>query len=372
MIITNENGSGRLGCEFWWCQQASGRPSLSERLTDPVERYLANWGHGSGIPSRTLFFAEGQGSSAEFISDGIAFFSQTGSPNAGGIGLTLANCTFENPCAPSDFSQTGVNTLNSLLPNTTMFFNGGNYPALDSTGTTAITLNAGQSVHSRTADYAEPATGAGRSTFNGAFILNSNNTLENIILLPTSNTAAGNAINATNASNVSVNDSQIGSASNRFMNTALFLAGSQFDLNNSSIFAGRRAIRAQGNASLTVQASQIDVTRTINGGITGMSISASTAEIANSQLNVNGLGNIFGVNSLSNAKVNIANSNISVVSTGANANVSTLATTTNGSIQMELGALSVTSPSPNAVITSGSMISPIGVACTLNGSSVTC
>lgn len=74
-------------------------PSLPERLTDPVERYLAHWGHGSGIR------------------------------------------TFENPCAPSDFSQTGVNTLNTLLPNTTMFFNGGNYPALNSAGTGAISLN---------------------------------------------------------------------------------------------------------------------------------------------------------------------------------------------------------------------------------------
>ncbi len=118
-----------LGVSFGGVNQHRADPSLSERLTDPVERYLANLGHGSGIPSQTLFFGEGQGSSTEFISDGIAFFSQTGSPNAGGIGLTLANCTFENPCAPSDFSQTGVNTLNSLLPNTTMFFNGGNYPA---------------------------------------------------------------------------------------------------------------------------------------------------------------------------------------------------------------------------------------------------
>ncbi|MGC1854049.1 MAG: hypothetical protein WA659_01555 [Candidatus Aquirickettsiella sp.] len=194
-----------LGVSFGGVSQQRADPtSLSERLTDPVERYMANWGHGSGI----------------------------------------------------------------------------NYPALDSTGTTAITLNAGQSVHSRTADYAAPATGTARSTFNGAFIL--------------------------------------------------------------------------------------------NGGITGMSILASTAEITNSQLNVNGLGNIFGVNALSNATVNIADSNISVVSTGANANVSALATTTNASIQMELGTLLVTSPSPNAVITSGSMISPIGVACTLNGSSVTC
>lgn len=207
-----------IGVSFGGVRKHTADPSLSERLTDPVERYLAHWGHGSGIPSRTLFFPEGQGTSTQLISDNIAFFSQTGSPNDGGISLSLANCTFENPCGPSDFSQTGVNTLNTLLPNTTMFFNGGNYPALNTAGTGAITLNPGQSVSSRSADFSESVTGANRSTFNGAFILNSNNSLNDIILLPTSATAAGNAINATGATNLNVNGSQIGSASNPFLN----------------------------------------------------------------------------------------------------------------------------------------------------------
>ncbi|MEN9916554.1 MAG: hypothetical protein RLY40_486 [Pseudomonadota bacterium] len=362
-----------IGLSFGGVRKHTADPSLSERLTDPIEHYLAHWGHGSGIPSRTLFFAEGQGTSAQIISDNIAFFSQTGTPNNGGIGLNLANCTFENPCAPSDFSQTGVNTLNTLLPNTTMFFNGGNYPALDSAGTGAMSLNPGQSVTSRSADYSESVSGANRSVFNGAFILNSNNALNDIILLPTTNTAAGNAINAMNADNINVNGSQIGSAANPFLNTAIFLSGSQLALINSEVFAARRAIRAQANSSLMIQASQLDVTRTLGGGITGISITGgSTAEINDSQLNVNGLGNIFGINSLGNATVNIDNSDISVSSTGANANVSTLATTSGGSIQMELGSLSLTSPSPNAVITSGSTISLFGVACLFNGATVVC
>jgi hypothetical protein len=70
--------------------------------------------------------------------------------------------------------------------------------------------------------------------------------------------------------------------------------------------------------------------------------------------------------------VNIANSNISVTSIGANSDVDALGTNTGASIQMELGSLSVTSPSPNALITSGTNISLLGVACTLNGGSVSC
>ncbi len=44
-----------------------------------------------------------------------------------------------------------------------------------------MSLNPGQSVASRSADYTESVTGTNRSVFNGAFILN-NNTLNDIIL----------------------------------------------------------------------------------------------------------------------------------------------------------------------------------------------
>lgn len=363
---------GGLGVSFGGVRKHNADPSLSERLTDPVERYLAHWGHGSGMPSRTLFFSEGQATSLQLISNNIAFFSQNGSPNNGGMGLNLTNCTFENPCAPSDFSQIGVNTLNTLLPNTTMFFNGGNYPALDSAGTGPMSLNPGQSVASRSADYTESVTGANRSVFNGAFILTNNNTLNDIILLPTNNTVAGNAITATNANNVNINGSQIGSSSNRFAETGLFLSASELNLNNSSIFTARRGIRAELNSSLRIESSTVEVTRTTSGRVTGISSSNSEIVMDNSQLNASGLSNIVGVNALSNASINIINSDISVISTGANSTVRGIATQTGGSAFMELGNLSVTSPSPNAAITSGSNISLFAVECLFNGTTVVC
>ena len=91
-----------------------------------------------------------------------------------------------------------------------------------------MTLQAGQSVHSRTADYSQPTSAADRSTFNGAFILNSNNTLENIILLPTAATASGNGVAASNASNVLITGSQIGSASNRYVTAGVALSNSSY------------------------------------------------------------------------------------------------------------------------------------------------
>ncbi|MEN9450569.1 MAG: hypothetical protein RJA83_1187 [Pseudomonadota bacterium] len=172
---------GGLGINFGGIRKHWADPSLSERLMDPVDRYLANLGHGSGIPSKTLLYGMGSGSTSQLVSNDIAFFSQTGSPNDGGIGLTLANCTFENPCGPTDFSQTGVDTLNILLPDTVMYFNGGSYDANDGGGF-ALTLNNGQSLHSRTADYTTAALGAARSTFIGGFILPGNNQLDSVIL----------------------------------------------------------------------------------------------------------------------------------------------------------------------------------------------
>ena len=360
-----------LGVSFGGVRKHTADPFLSERLTDPVERYFAHWGHGSGIPSRTLLFANGQGTSVQLVNNNIAFFSQNGSPNNGGMGLSLANCTFENPCAPSDFSQTGVNTLNTLLPNTTMFFNGGNYPALDSAGTGAITLNPGQSVASRSADYSESVTGTDRSVFNGAFILNNNNTLNDIILLPTSSTAAGNAINATNALNTSINGTQIGSDTQRYLETAVFLSGSQLDFTSSSIFSARRGIRAQANSLLTIQSSQLDVTRTAGGGITGVSLSGSSAEINNSQLNVSGIGRAVGVNALSNSTVDIIESEVSV--TSSNATVPVIGLLTDGSgIDMLEGVLAVSTPGSNGVLASGSNIALSLVNCQLNGTTVVC
>ncbi len=126
----HSNVVGGIGINFGGVRKHWADPSLSERLTDPVDRYLANLGHGSGIPSKTLLYGTGRGSSSVLVSDSIAFFSQTGTPNNGGTGLTLANCTFEDPCGPTDFSQAGVNNLNTLLPNTDFYFNGGSYPAI--------------------------------------------------------------------------------------------------------------------------------------------------------------------------------------------------------------------------------------------------
>ena len=361
---------GGLGISFGGVRKHWADPSLSERLTDPVDRYLANLGHGSGIPSKTLLYGMGRGSSAELITTEIAFFSQTGTPNAGGVGLTLANCTFENPCGPTDFSQTGVNTLNTLLPNTRLFFNGGTYPA--NNGGNALTLNDGQGVFSRTANYSAAASGAARSTFNGAFSLNGNNQLDGVILNNTGVSAA--AITSTNANNLLITNSQMGSVGTPYTG-GLLLNNSAITLDNSAIFADLIGMQLL-DSSIIIQSSTINAEGT-GFAITGIVLNGdSNAAINDSQLNVfgsNTVSEISGILATENSIVNINGSNITVRYTSAPPSKATgLETIDNfAQIQMNGGSLSVSGDN-TSVLTLGSNISLNLVSCMLNGTLIGC
>ncbi len=318
-----------LGISFGGIRKQMADPSLSERLMDPVERYLANLGHASGIPSRRLLFLEGNGSSSQSVLDNIAFFSQSGTPNNGGTGLTLANCTFENPCGPTDLTNVGAITLNTLLPNTTMYFNGGSYDALNvPAGTNAVTLQAGQSVHSRSADYSQPATGANRSTFDAAFILNSNNTLENIILQSTADTVGGNGVFASNASNLLITGSQIGSTANPFMDGVRLTGTSQMEMNNSQVFSGgsanNNAFFILDTSQLSINDTQINVTSpNVSHGVVAKDSSTLFANHIIMNITMNSLGD--AINAQNNSTIRVSNATFNV--NGSNGNSRGIRTT---------------------------------------------
>ncbi|MES2998325.1 MAG: hypothetical protein V4700_03275 [Pseudomonadota bacterium] len=317
-----------LGISFGGVRKQMADPSLSERLMDPVERHLANLGHASGIPSR-MFFNEGNGSSSQILLDNIAFFSQAGMPNNGGSGLTLANCTFENPCGPTDLTNVGAITLNTLLPNTTMYFNGGSYDALNvPAGTNAVTLQAGQSVHSRSADYSQPATGANRSTFDAAFILNSNNTLENIILQSTADTVGGNGVFASNASNLLITGSQIGSTANPFMDGVRLTGTSQMEMNNSQVFSGgsanNNAFFILDTSQLSINDTQINVTSpNVSHGVVAKDSSTLFANHIIMNITMNSLGD--AINAQNNSTIRVSNATFNV--NGSNGNSRGIRTT---------------------------------------------
>ncbi|MEN9450568.1 MAG: hypothetical protein RJA83_1186 [Pseudomonadota bacterium] len=353
----HSNVVGGLGISFGGVRKHWADPSLSERLTDPVDRYLANLGHGSGIPSKTLLYGMGRGSSSQLISSDIAFFSQTGTPNAGGVGLTLANCTFENPCGATDFSQTGVNTLNTLLPNTMLYFNGGAYPATN--GASALTLNNGQSVFSRIADYSAAATGAARSTFNGAFILNGNNQLDGVILNNVGVSTVG--VSSTGAGNL-LSNTQVGDVVTPYNQGVTINAGS-LTIENSEIFGISLGV-GSANSFLSIESSAINA---IGTDTIGLAIIATNAQINNSQINASGTvgsTSIVGINASLNSIANIQNSGVTVISSPP-VNSIGLRTLANSQIEMIGGNLTVSGDNTSSLV-SGSNITLIDVNTMLN------
>jgi hypothetical protein len=334
--VRHSTGAFGLGVEFGGTHVHRSDPALEERITDPVERYLAALGRGSPIPSRKnreRLMGIGTSSGIPGIPDledsddgpvvpileDIAFFSQAGLPNNGGVGLTITNCTFANPCGPNDFSQTGINTLNGLLPDTVMFFNGGSYPAV---GLSPLALNAGQSVHGRNADYTEPAVS---SVFNGAFILANNTTLDSIILLPVRGTNEV-GVDATGATTFLVTNSQIGSPSSSFLRAALAIgslgsAAGSGSIVNSVLYGAEAVYLAAPNSELTIQDSTLNGTGsnlvTPAAVLSAINATNNALIIQNSTLNASVGSGVYGISMVgNNSQLTIEDSTVNVSNSG--------------------------------------------------------
>jgi hypothetical protein len=321
------------------------------------------------------------GGGSEIIANNVAYFSATGSPN-GTAGLTMTNCTFEAPCGPNDFTQSNVNTLNSLLPSTQMFFNGGTYNAVN--GTSALTLNNGQGAFGTIANYSAPASGAARPTFNGAFILSGNNTLDSIILNNNLG-ATATAITSTGGQNIMIRNSTIGSAANPYgvgmnlMNANVSLVQSSVNVNATitPLFPVAAGIFLS-NSTLLVQSSPMNMTgnslqNNVAIALTGNSVlqliaSQLTMNISNagSANQVDGVIGIFAENTSmvsinNNSTVNVSGVNNSTQYTlGLGAENQALITMNGGSLNV-----SNTPPGGNAVLISV-QVKLSGVTCTLN------
>ncbi|MES2998925.1 MAG: hypothetical protein V4700_06370, partial [Pseudomonadota bacterium] len=213
------------------------------------------------------------------------------------------------------------------------------------------------------------ATGAGRSTFNGAFILNSNNTLENIILLPTAATATGDGALANNASNVLITGSQIGSTTNPFNTGVNLESTSQIEINNTEVFAvGNLAagIAGLGTSHVNIIDSQINVMGDDSFGIyvRGNSIiiannvmvdvygpsafgifsqDSSQLEITDSQINAAGSG-VTAVNSRDSSQLEITDSQINAMGGGGNID---------GLLTGENSTMTISGTTVNVMATSG-------------------
>lgn len=369
-----------IGLEWGGTRVHRADQTLEERLTDPVERYLAQLGRGSTIPSTTKNQLTGGGITTTLIRSNIAFFSQTGGPNNAGIGLTLASCTFENPCGPTDFTQTSVTTLGGLLPNTQFYFNGGNYITNG-----IVNLSPGQSLQSRTADYSQPVNDSDRSVlFANQIGLQGNNSLQNIILLRLSSTVTGSiGVNITaGSSNNSITGSEIGSFLIPFDIGVQDTLGNNTLIDNSVINGFSAGVRGSSSVNMTIQNSEINSEMTLSDTNDGVYFTAgSSASISNTSINVGNTAASFvitanGVRADAGSIVNVTNSSIFVNAFDASVNglqgqgPGTAITMTGGQIVL------ANSPSSTAQIkvSGGSSIVTIqgGTVCQVNGTTVVC
>ncbi|MDQ8039679.1 MAG: hypothetical protein REH83_04665 [Rickettsiella sp.] len=299
--VRHSTGALGFGVEFGGSHTHRSDPGLEERMTDPVQRYLAELGHGSKIPTRKY---NNQISGPFVVLNNIAFFSQSGVPNNGGTGLSLQNCTFENPCGPTDLTNAATSTLAGLLPNTTINLGGGTYAAVDVLGgSNGVTLQTGQSI-----------TGNG-STLAGAINLSGNNSLTDIILLPIGSTVNGSGVDVAAGTTLTIGNSQIGSPSNAFA-TGISISGSgQAVITDSRIFSNTTGIASAGT-NLTVNGTSVTTSNGTNPIGISLNAGGSLNLGAGSSVTVSGSGNSIGINQAVGGSSNITTTGIPVTVTG--------------------------------------------------------
>jgi hypothetical protein len=218
---------------------------VTERLLDPIHRHLGTLYTSSSIPSASKFTFSGRKGILE--RDNIWFFTGNGGNNFDSS-LGTQNCTAEHPCNGSSFTQSNMNIINGITPNTNFYFNPGNYSLGSSTNISGdgaeFQLNNGQSMYGRTIDYKLPASSPNYPIFYGSISPQGNNTLDSFEMLNNNNPTFP-AITINNANYITMNNLFIGQlAPNVGYSIPISIQSSQnILLENSTInaFATQRA-----------------------------------------------------------------------------------------------------------------------------------
>lgn len=87
---------------------------IQQRLLDPIERNMATLGEGNGEPIQTVLTPVSEGGAPptpELERDNIWFFSTTATGTFTG---SIEDCTEENACASTDFTQETIDGINAL------------------------------------------------------------------------------------------------------------------------------------------------------------------------------------------------------------------------------------------------------------------
>ncbi len=142
-----------------------------DRILEPVRHFMGTLNQGTGTPVQTYQeIVRGN-----LVRDNIWFFDPNSSTLFNPANGTQ-NCTFEHPCSGSSFSQTTVDSINTLAPNPNLYIDTG---TINFAGQ-FISIPNGTNIFGRTNNFAQSATGSTRPLLQGTLLLNGNNTLDSL------------------------------------------------------------------------------------------------------------------------------------------------------------------------------------------------
>lgn len=238
------------------------------------------------------------------------------------------------------------------------------------------------------ANYSATASGAARSTFNGAFILNGNNTLDSIIL-NNSLGATTTAITSTGGQNLMLNNMAIGNSDTPY-GVVMNLVNASATLTHSIAFASGQnstsTLLTQGislaASSLLVQSSRISVVNmspNINPDaifVNGSTLQFNSSELSFASASANSNFSAIGIDAQNISSVTISGNSAITVTTQTQKAIG-LSSVNTTEILMYGGELTVNGiaiglPNEAQLTFGGSNIALSGVSCVLNGSLTLC
>lgn len=235
---------------------------LQRRLFDPIHRGFANLASGSDVRMTGGPRDEETRKESGPVILGHNFLERSNVWFFNGAGLSQTNSagafqedadgTYEHPFTAADFNQQTVKAIydNTLVTgdfaNAYLYFNKGTYNTFDTASVGAsfvrLELFPGESMWGRMGDqkgYQMPATGDARPTFIGGLMLDSNTSL-NDLMLQNDKTATGfdTGVTIDGATSVGINNTKVGANDNNTgYSTGIEISnGSNVSMSNSTVY----------------------------------------------------------------------------------------------------------------------------------------
>ena len=284
--------------------------TLEQRMTSPIIRHTARQSFGEAAPTRQTFAPTGP---TFLAADNIAFFSPTGvNPIGAGFVPSSDECTAENPCLV--ITDTLATDLNTLLPNTKLYFASGTYDLHPNVvnSNNWVDLKDGQSVWGRRTGWLQAAHNAERPLINGGVFWDRLGSASGAMynmrvdnqnqLVPAFFFGAVIGVGAKN--NLTVEDSDIN-----------VFGTSSTSLNTYGIYAQNMAVVSDSKTTVT----GLTVNNDNVIGVQGSIVKLLNMDITVSGTSQNGGSNTsFGVLVVGGGESTISNSRLSVTGTSGN------------------------------------------------------